>query len=210
MKIYFYRHGETTANVEKKFCGSTDVHLTENGKQQLADKVKNFGYPQVDRVYCSSESKSFESSCIIFPETGIFSLEELNEMDFGYFENKSVDELVENEVFKSWLRAEINIPGGETVEELTDRCFEALNEIIGAMFAENLQEVAVFTSAGVIKNILVGFALPKYAPNSYNIDFGEGIEVYVNAQLWSQGIMEIVGVIPYASENNQENSGGTP
>ena len=31
MIIYLIRHGETTANVEKRFAGITDVELSEKG-----------------------------------------------------------------------------------------------------------------------------------------------------------------------------------
>ena len=34
MTIYLIRHGETTANVEKRFAGVSDVELTEKGVGQ--------------------------------------------------------------------------------------------------------------------------------------------------------------------------------
>ena len=39
-KLYFVRHGESEWNVLDKICGSTDVALTEKGKQQALDTGK--------------------------------------------------------------------------------------------------------------------------------------------------------------------------
>lgn len=34
MKLYVTRHGETEWNVQSKVCGTTDVELTEKGREQ--------------------------------------------------------------------------------------------------------------------------------------------------------------------------------
>lgn len=43
MKIYLIRHGETTGDIEGRFGGDYDDHLTEQGKQQattLGEQLK--------------------------------------------------------------------------------------------------------------------------------------------------------------------------
>ena len=35
MKIYLIRHGETTGDIEDRYGGDYDDHLSKNGKQQV-------------------------------------------------------------------------------------------------------------------------------------------------------------------------------
>jgi len=40
MKIYLIRHGETTGDVEDRYGGSYDDHLTDKGRGQLEKTAK--------------------------------------------------------------------------------------------------------------------------------------------------------------------------
>ena len=39
-RIYFVRHGETVWNREKRIAGSTDVALTEKGREEAEERGK--------------------------------------------------------------------------------------------------------------------------------------------------------------------------
>ena len=73
------------------------------------------------------------------------------------------------------------------------------------MMKNGYQNAAVVTHGGIIMNMMSCFGLPKYPPNDYVCDFGEGYTVLVTAQMWQQsGAFEILGMLPYSKEEEQE------
>ena len=50
-RIYLIRHGKTAANEKGIYIGSTDYPLSENGKTELVNKLDEFEYPRVERIY---------------------------------------------------------------------------------------------------------------------------------------------------------------
>ena len=65
MKIYLIRHGETTGDVENRYGGNYDDHLTEKGINQskkLANKLKNKG---IQIIYHSPRIRATETSKIV-------------------------------------------------------------------------------------------------------------------------------------------------
>jgi broad specificity phosphatase PhoE len=46
MKIFLIRHGETTGDIEDRFGGDYDDHLTEKGRAQSQELAK--GLPEAD------------------------------------------------------------------------------------------------------------------------------------------------------------------
>jgi len=65
MKILLLRHGETTGDVEERYGGDYDDHLSENGKKQseeLALRLKDRG---IQIIYCSPRIRAIESADIV-------------------------------------------------------------------------------------------------------------------------------------------------
>lgn len=86
------RHGETTANRDGKIAGRTDVALTETGRQQ-ARALAQFPWPEQKRVFTSALSRAIETASLAFPQETLTQLPELNERDWGIFENRPLEEL---------------------------------------------------------------------------------------------------------------------
>jgi broad specificity phosphatase PhoE len=65
MKIYLIRHGETTGDVEDRYGGDYDDHLTDKGKQQvkeLSKKLKNKG---IEIIYHSPKIRAKETAKLL-------------------------------------------------------------------------------------------------------------------------------------------------
>jgi broad specificity phosphatase PhoE len=70
MKIYLIRHGQTTGDLEDRYGGDYDDHLTEEGKEQsrqLAEKLKNSG---IEVLFCSPKIRAQETADIVSKEIG--------------------------------------------------------------------------------------------------------------------------------------------
>ncbi|MEK6852241.1 MAG: histidine phosphatase family protein, partial [Nanoarchaeota archaeon] len=65
MKVYLVRHGQTTGDVEDKYGGNYDDHLTDKGKLQskeLADKLKD---KSIEIIYHSPKLRATETAKIV-------------------------------------------------------------------------------------------------------------------------------------------------
>ncbi|MDO5560274.1 MAG: histidine phosphatase family protein [Oscillospiraceae bacterium] len=202
-RIYFVRHGKTQANEQGIYIGKTDYSLSSKGRQELTDKLDEYEYPRVERVYSSPMKRCLETAEILFDNKEILTVNDLREMDFGDFEGKSVEELINMPEYKSWLKGGIenSPPNGESLVELVSRLYKALDKIIIDMMNNDFLSAAVVTHSGVITNIISCFGLPKYKPSDVSCEIGEGFEVLVTAQMWQQSqAFEILGRMPYYKE----------
>lgn len=199
-RISLIRHGRTEANDKGIYIGRTDYGLSNKGIHELYNKIDEYVYPNVARVYSSPMQRCIETSEILFPDAQIQIVENLIEMDFGEFEGKSADELVNREDFKTWLKGGMDCrpPQGESVSEVQLRIFKALNEIIHDMMNDDLLHCAVVTHSGIISNMIAGFGVPKINPKELCPAPGEGYDILITASLWQRsGAFEILGMTPY-------------
>lgn len=206
-RLSVFRHGRTIANDTGIYIGKTDYPLSENGKNELIEKKEKYIYPKVQRVYSSPLKRCTETSEILFPEREIICVNDLRELDFGDFEGKSVDELIHRDDYKKWLKGGIEntAPNGESIQDMTMRIFNALNQIILNMMSEDFNHCAIVTHSGIVTNMMSCFGIPKYKPKDLSCDAGEGFEVLVTAQMWQRSqAFELLGKVPYLADYDCE------
>ncbi len=199
-RISVIRHGMTEANEKGIYIGKTDLPLSPKGAADLAAKMDEFVYPTVHRVYSSPLLRCTETADILFPCTEMCTVDDLRELDFGEFENKSIDELAKRKEYNEWLRGgkSARPPKGESLEELTARTYKALHEIITDMMNEGLTHSAMITHSGIISNMLSCFGIPKYPPSQISAEPGGGFDIIVTAHMWlNSQAFEILGYCPY-------------
>ena len=201
--ISLYRHGRTAANDNGQYIGTTDLPLSDLGRNELYDKKDTHVYPRVERVYTSPLQRCTESAEILFPDREIVVAEEFRELHFGKFEGKTAEELLQNEDYRTWLKGGMDAkpPEGESVSELCIRTYQGFYRILIEMMQEEFQHVAIVTHAGVISNALACFGLPKMDPKQIRIAPGEGFEIQINPQMWQQAqAFEVLGLTPFLPE----------
>lgn len=201
-RISLIRHGMTEANETGMYIGKTDLPLSDKGAAELSAKTDEFDYPRVHKVYTSPLRRCTETADILFPDTEIMPVDGLRELDFGVFEGKTVDQLIDRADYKAWLKGgrSTRPPEGESLEEMTARTFSALHSIIIDMMENGLTHCAVITHGGIISNLLTGFGIPKYDPKYLNAPCGEGFDIMVTAQMWlNSQAFEILNLFPYSS-----------
>ncbi len=199
-RISIIRHGMKEANETGIYIGSTDMPLSRKGAGELAAKMDEFDYPSVQRVYSSPLCRCTETAEILFPEIELIKSDGLRELNFGEFEGKTVDELINRDDYKLWLKGGKNTrpPKGESLEEMTARTFSALHNIITDMMQNSITQAAVITHSGIITNMLLGFGIPKYDPKYLQAKAGEGFDIMVTTQMWlNSQAFEIMGYCPY-------------
>ncbi len=204
-RLSIVRHGLTQANDTGIYIGSrTDYSLSQKGINALWNKMDEFDYPKVQRVYSSPMKRCLETAEIIFPYREVQIVENITELDFGEFDGKSVNELINREDYQDWLKGgspDKRPPGGESTEELLMRLYLGLHEIITDMMNEDLTHCAIVTHSGIITSMLSAFGLPKIDAKELACASGEGFEIIVTTKMWQQSqAFEILGKIPYYKE----------
>ena len=199
-RISVLSHGMTEANEKGVYIGSTDLPLSDKGAAALAARADEYDYPRVHRVYSSPLRRCTETAEILFPDTELCTVDDLRELNFGEFENKSIDELAKRRDYNDWLKGgkDARPPKGESLEEMTARTYKAVHSVITDMMENGLTHCAIITHGGIISNMLSCFGLPKYDAKTLSCDFGMGFDIIVTAQMWlNSQAFEILGYCPY-------------
>jgi alpha-ribazole phosphatase len=174
-KIYFVRHGQTYANIDKVWHGQTDTELTPEGIEQarkLGAYFSNYLTPTV--IYSSTLQRARITAEAIGTrfDLPVFQDPRLMELDLGDWEgetfkslsssdNNTLDELVNNPDFFS--------PNGESQNVVKLRMVAAITDITAKHQDENI----VIVSHGVAISIAIAHYLdndttqwPKYSKSN--------------------------------------------
>lgn len=200
-RLSIIRHGRTAANDDGRYIGTTDLPLSERGREELLEKAETMDYPKVQKVYSSPLLRCIQTAGIIFPDRELVTHGGLSEMDFGDFEGQTVEDLIDLDCYKTWLQGGLDNapPEGESLSAMIERSYLALRDILTDMMKEELTHAGVVTHSGIMMNMLSCFGLPKMKPLEFAGEVGEGYEIILTAQLWQTGnVFEILGKVPYS------------
>lgn len=181
MKLYLLRHGKIRANVEKLYCGSTDLPLCPEGREELLALAGKSWLPKPEAFYTSGMIRTAQTLEVLYPGAEAIVCPALREMDFGNFEMKSYEMLKEDSAYVAWISGdnEKNIcPGGESGEMCLRRSEEAVEKIL-----ETGKDSLVVTHGGIIAGLMAAW-FPWEGKNRYTWQPrpGQGYEI-----IWEQG-----------------------
>ncbi|MBQ5326666.1 MAG: histidine phosphatase family protein, partial [Oscillospiraceae bacterium] len=153
-KIYLIRHGLTEANEQHLYCGSTDLPLSQKGREELA-KIK-YDIDKSKVCFITSGMKRTEETLkILFGDIPHVIDSRFKEIDFGIFEMKSYNELKDTDEYQQWLDGDnhTNIPPeGESGAQMEKRVLVAFAEIKGTD-----KDTVIITHGGVIVSIMANY-----------------------------------------------------
>ncbi|MCM1385789.1 MAG: histidine phosphatase family protein [Bacillus sp. (in: Bacteria)] len=133
--LAFIRHGETQANKENRYLGTTDESLSKEGIRQLLSYRKQGIYPDVQYLFTSPMKRCLESARILYPEITPVIIPEWREIDFGRFEYKNYEELKDDRQYQAWIDSggTLAFPDGESRENFTWRCEKGFRRMCGML-----------------------------------------------------------------------------
>ena len=146
MTIYLIRHGKTEANEKHLYCGSTNLPLTDAGREELSQyhyDIHNI------RFITSDMKRTNETLQILFGDVPYGVDARFREVDFGIFEKHSYEELKDTPEYQKWLTGdnEANVPPqGESGLQMKARVLAAFSEI--------REDTCIITHGGVIAAIM--------------------------------------------------------
>ena len=158
MNLYLIRHGATRANLERLYCGSTDLPLSPEGAEAL--RLLHYPVPRA-RYLTSGMRRANETMEILFPGQPYEADSRFREVDFGIFEMKSYADLKDSPAYQTWLTGdnEKNIPPeGESGEAFRARVLSAL---------DTLREDTVLVTHGGVIAVILEAMFPNEGKNRY-------------------------------------------
>jgi 2,3-bisphosphoglycerate-dependent phosphoglycerate mutase len=120
MDFYFLRHGETETNVHGVLAGSTDVDLTENGRDQARYSTPLLAGRGIAKIYASPLRRALETADIVAAPLGlgVIVTEAFRERNWGELEGGAMPKDLEVP----------HIPGGEPLAAFEQRVLNGLRQ----------------------------------------------------------------------------------
>lgn len=183
MEIYIVRHGETVWNKEGRLQGTTDISLSEAGREVAKVTGEALRDTVIDKIYSSPLTRAYETACLICGnrQIDIIKDDRLREVCFGDLEGQVIGVMKADPTshFQNFFEAPHKyIPDekGERLEDLCKRTAEFMEEVILPQ-ADNMQRVMIVGHGAMNKSIMC------YIKN-------HGIDMF-----WSGGLQKNCNVI---------------
>ena len=161
------RHGQSDSNVKKIVNGvpNPKINLTDEGRNQIRESAEKLIGQKIDRIFCSEFARTNQTAEII---KEIFKKDipvivdgRINEVSFGVYEGKSVDEYRKD--FPEKMERFQNKPkGGENLTELKKRVGEFLYDIESKYKNENILIISHGDPLWLMETAALGYH-PKQA-----------------------------------------------
>jgi len=167
MKLFLIRHGQTLWNVEERCQGFSDIELDEVGIRQAQAIARALRPEPLEAVYSSPLRRALVTAQYVAAPHGLEVVTDagLMEINQGEFEGLTMPELRKHgEFLREWfLRpATLRIPGGESMAEVQDRAWAAVERMwqahpngVVAAVGHNLANITILCRA-------VGLALNDF------------------------------------------------
>ncbi|OKL36037.1 histidine phosphatase family protein [Domibacillus mangrovi] len=197
--IGLFRHGVTYANVNKQFCGWTDVNVTEEGLMAL----REMQVPDYDWIVSSDLTRCVQTASAFWSQTP-HQKNGFREFHFGEWENKTHAELEHMPVYQDWLNDyTIQVPGGDSYAAFAERVEEEFQLVLTEMAEQDIHRTAIVTHGGVIRHLLSVFAPEKKSFSDWTSDNGQGYELSGSLSAMRRGERCIsLQAVPSMEKNN--------
>jgi len=189
MKIYFIRHGETTGDVENRYGGAYDDHLSEKGLEQAQGLANTLIDKNIEEIFAGPLIRTQETSGIIsktigIPVTTIDDLRERNQ--YGILSGMTKTEAAEKhpdlvELLKDKLNT---IDGAESFQDFLDRFLNVFKKIVTESHS---QTIAIVSHGGPVRVLyrdllMLGELLYVGDCAMLEIDYTDGVFSLIQSQ----------------------------
>ncbi len=153
--IDFIRHGQTDANVARRFQGHADWGLNDVGRSQADRVAPHLG--SFDAVYTSSLGRAHETADAMFSEP-VTRTDALREIDMGEWNGLLLDEVPRDDYYKRLFVDFEDVPRGHTGERWSEMAERARTFVIETAEARPGQRIGMVSHGGTIR-ALIGVTL---------------------------------------------------
>lgn len=154
MIIYLARHGQTTGDIENRYGGDYDDHLTDIGKQQSSQLAEQLSDKGIELLFASPRIRAQETAAVIATKLGLAAntIEDFRERNgYGILTGMTKDEALQNHPDQVEILKDVHaaVEGAEEYGPFQQRITNALDTISH----EQGDKIAVVTHGGPIRLI---------------------------------------------------------
>lgn len=165
--LILIRHGETDWNLEGRYTGQTDVPLNTNGRRQARSAAKRLQDQKIDAIYSSDLIRAQETAEALRHDQDIplhFDAR-LREINQGEWEGLHI-EAIRMRFAEAWRvhkeqPLSVAPPGGETVGQVRERVFAAIEDILHQHPKANIAIVSHGLALALLRAHAAGAAIEK-------------------------------------------------
>lgn len=182
--LYLLRHGET--GKQGRYIGSTNVPLSETGREQVRGTAKLLRRKNIETIFSSPMLRCRQTCELLEMDCPNVVNHLLQEVDFGLWEGKNFTEIVDDDPAEvdRWVSdpETFCFPGGESIAAFRSRV-SAFKKILDGSDEKQLLLVA---HGGVIRHLLcllMGLPSEKYL--LFDVQPGS----YSSLRIYSEGVV---------------------
>lgn len=156
--IGLLRHGQTDWNIDFRLQGTTDIPLNETGLAQAHEVGGHIRQADWDGIACSPLSRAVDTAEIVAERTGLalVGVEPLLlERAFG------VGEGLTYEQWREQFHDLKEIPGGESLVELADRCWLLLDHLAASYRGKRILTVSHGALIRKVLELVSNYEVPR-------------------------------------------------
>jgi probable phosphoglycerate mutase len=169
LTLVLVRHAQTALNADRRFRGRIDVDLDDVGMAQAARLAAYLPRAAtIEHVYAGPLRRTMETAIPIAEEFNAPLHEEprLIDLDFGEWAGRPIDEVAKlcPEAYELWMQGDVSleIPGGETIRDASQRFEEFLREALVCHAGETVAFVTHEVICQIATCILLGRPLSEF------------------------------------------------
>ena len=170
MRVYVLRHGESEANLSKKFTGWMDVPLTEKGREEARRAGALLQGIAFDKIYASDLLRARQTAEAALPGCAYEVTDLAREISVGDLMGKPLSALTPAQMEQTVTEGYAPY-GGESKAELYGRIRQLMKQLEGSGW----ETVAVFAHGGWLRAMLetvLGVYLPRKSLRCGNCAMG--------------------------------------
>ena len=162
-RIKLVRHGQTAWNVGassaegERFRGRIDLPLNERGRAQAQALARRLADEPIAAIYASPLQRAMETAEPTSRRLGLTvqPLEGILDINYGDWQEHPHSEVAQlyPALYRQWLQEPhlVQIPGGESLEEVRDRAMAALHQVM----ARHPDQTVLVAAHQVVNKVLV-------------------------------------------------------
>lgn len=187
-RIYLIRHGATPSTEEDRFSGAENVHISDEGREQVTRLAQRLQDDRIDAIYSSPLDRTMETANILAQPHGLTPIpkEGLREISHGHWEGLLRSEVEERfgEEYEAWESDPFTFApeGGDSGISALARALPVIREIVVKHKNKTVIVVSHKATIRLLISSLLGFDERGYrdrldqAPACLNIlDFKDAV-----------------------------------
>jgi broad specificity phosphatase PhoE len=170
-RVFMVRHGATVVSAEDRFAGTTDVKLSDEGREQIRRLAERLSQEKIAAVYASPLSRTVETAQILAAphDLEVQARDGLREISHGHWEQmtrREVEEKFPDEAAE-WEKDPYTFApkGGESGLAVTARALPALIDLVREHPGENILLASHKATIRLLLSSLLGFDPRRYRDN---------------------------------------------